>query len=71
MAKKGRLAGDNPVVVVEQRQVDPQPLQSIQSLSLAGQPNQQVAERTPYSPFGKYPVSDGLIDFGEPTSIYR
>ncbi len=70
MFERGRLAGDNPVMVLEQQRVNPHPLQQMQSLSLSDLADRQIAEKTPYSPFGKYPVSDGLIDFGEPSFHY-
>jgi hypothetical protein len=60
----GRLAGQAPLLVAS-NEIEAEPLQKMQSAALQAPLTSMSEERTPYSPFGVYPVSDGLIDFGE------
>ena len=80
----GRVAGEKPVLMVlpsepgpqmapQPTRSDLQPIQMTQSAQVAPREALQDYDfkRTSYSPTGHYPVSDGLIDFGEGLSTYR
>ena len=79
----GRVAGEKTGVVIlpvpgseAQNLIQPQlsktslePLQKMHSPQV-GTLNQQD-EKAPYDPLGRYPVSDTLLDWGEPVNFYR